>query len=89
MRLIKKPRNSIDGLNIKSGPTESGVPYTPPPPTENQVGGELIPINKLVVLFSQFWPLIIILIPFILILYKKRNWAMKIFNSIIYRFLRI
>ena len=75
----------VDGLTIKSGPTESGE--IPPP---NSVGGEMMPINKLAVFLSQFWFIvIIILIPLAVIFYKKQGWFIKIFNPLLSRYLRM
>ena len=72
---MKKKR--VDALSIKSGPTESGL--------ENGreiVGGDVVSIDKLSLLLSNNWVLIILLLlPLSFLLYKKRN---AVFN----RFLR-
>jgi len=54
----------VDALNIKSGPTESGI---------ESVSGEVLVVDKLVVFISQFWPILILLIPFGFLLYKKSD----------------
>ncbi len=73
---MKKKR--VDALTIQSGPTVSGV--------ENHfvgpVGGDVVSVDKLSLLLSNNWVLIIILLlPLSFLLYKKRN---SVFN----RFLR-
>jgi len=74
-------------LTIKAGPSESGVAPSPPPPTP--VGGELIPIDKLSVFLSNFWLLIvlILLLPAMVLFYKKRNSVLKLISPLIFRFL--
>ncbi len=73
-------KRHVDGLNIKAGPTASGI---------EPVGGEIVPINKLSLLLTQYWFLIImLLIPFALLLYAKRGMAMKLFSPLITRLLR-
>lgn len=71
-------------LTFKSGPTESGAAATP-----NPVGGTLIPIDKLSVFLSNFWFILILLllVPFGIIFYKKRDVALKSFTPLISRFL--
>ncbi len=70
---MKKKR--VDALTIQSGPTISGA-------QNNFVGGDVVSIDKLSLLLSNNWVLIILLLlPLSFLLYKKRN---KVF----YRFLR-
>ncbi len=77
-------KRQVDGFNIKAGPTASGIPSGIEP-----VGGEIVPINKLSLLLTQYWFLImLLLIPFALLLYAKRSMAMKLFSPIITRFLK-
>ncbi len=76
-------KRHIDGLNIKPGPAVSGDQMG------NPVGGEIIPINKLSLLLSQYWLLLIILlIPFAFLLYTKRGIALKLFSPIVSRLFR-
>jgi hypothetical protein len=65
---MKKKR--VDALTIQSGPTISGV--------ENHfvdsVGGDVVSIDKLSLLLSNNWVLILLLLlPLSFLLYKKRN----------------
>ncbi|MCX6660473.1 MAG: hypothetical protein NTX81_08905 [Candidatus Bathyarchaeota archaeon] len=71
-------------LTFKSGPTESGAVAT-----SNPVGGTLLPIDKLSVFLSNFWFILILLllVPFGIIFYKKRDVALKSFMPLISRFL--
>ncbi len=58
-------------------------------PTE-PVGGEIVPINKLSLLLSQYWLLIILLlVPFALLLYMKSGMAMKLFSPLVSRFFKL
>jgi hypothetical protein len=69
-------KKRIDALTIKSGPTESGG--TP----SKFVGGDVVSIDKLSLLLSNNWVLIILLLlPLSVLLYKKRN-------AVFHRFLR-
>ncbi|MDD3792010.1 MAG: hypothetical protein PHY74_02635 [Candidatus Bathyarchaeota archaeon] len=62
----------VDGLNINSGPTQSGLLSTPVP-----VGGEFEVINMLTLLF-RYWPLLLLLfVPIGLWVYYKRNFIPK------------
>jgi len=72
----------VDAVKVKSGPTESGIEVTP-------VGGEMLPIDKLGVFSSSYGVLILILLilPVAFILYKKRDFALKIFTPLKSRFL--
>ena len=81
-------KKRIDGLNIKAGPTQSGLLSTPPP--ANPVGGEVVDINVISVLLTQYWPLsVFVLIPLALALYAKRSALPKWFLRMIYRFRRV
>ncbi len=78
-------KRHIDGLNIKPGPAVSGTFQQPVQP----VGGEIIPINKLSLLLSQYWLLLImLLIPFAFLLYTKRGMALKLFSPMVSRLFR-
>ena len=74
----------IQGLNIKSGPTESGN-NTPTPPAP--VGGEMLPMDKLSVFLSSSWILIllIVMLPVAFILYRKRDATLKFLNPLVSR----
>jgi len=66
---MKKKR--VDALTIKSGPTESGE--------VSVVGGEVISIDKLSLLLSRNWLLILLLLlPLGFLLYKK--WHMVFYR---------
>lgn len=69
---MKKKR--VDALTIKKGPTESGATNQ-----NHGVGGEILSIDKLQLILSQHWLLILLLlIPFGFLLYKKRNMVLRI-----------
>lgn len=68
-------KSGIEALTLKSGPTESGVSSPSPSP----VGGEIIPIDKLSLLLSHYWLfLILLLLPFGFLLYKKRHFILRL-----------
>lgn len=70
-------KKNVDALSIKPGPTESGVPS--PSPSPPPVGGEILPVDKLSVFILQYWPIIVLmLLPFGLLLYKKRDILMRL-----------
>ncbi|MEE8571297.1 MAG: hypothetical protein V3S97_09955 [Candidatus Bathyarchaeia archaeon] len=74
---MKKKR--LDALTIQSGPTASGVPNGN---GKRIVGGDIVSIDKLSLLLSNNWVLIILLLlPLSFLLYKKRN-------AVFHRFLR-
>ena len=63
-------KKDVEAFNFKSGPTESGLPK----PKNIAVGGEVLSIDKLSVFLSQYWLLLLlIIIPFAYLLYKKRQ----------------
>jgi hypothetical protein len=71
---MKKKR--VDALTIKSGPTESGIEPT------RVVGGDVLSVDKLSLLLSNNWVLLLLLLlPLSFLLYKKRN-------TVIYRLRR-
>lgn len=77
----------VSALSIKPGPTESGT-ITTPTPTPKPVGGTVVPVDKLLVFLSNFWPIILLLLlPAAFILYKKRNLVLKMLSPVIFRFL--
>lgn len=72
-------KKRVDALTIQSGPTVSGLPAQN---GNHFVGGEIVSIDKLSLLLSQPWVLIILLLlPLSILLYKKRN-------AVFHRFLR-
>lgn len=75
--LMKK---RVDALTIKSGPTESGGT---PNGGNRLVGGDILSVDKLTLLLSRNWLLILLLLlPLSFVLYKKRH---TIFNQLIRR----
>jgi len=82
-------KRNVDALTLKAGPTQSGVPSPSPPP--QPVGGEIIPIDKISVFLSQYWILIAILValPLMLALYKKRSALPKWFMRVMCLFKRL
>ncbi|MFB3890061.1 MAG: hypothetical protein ACE14S_11265 [Candidatus Bathyarchaeia archaeon] len=85
-------KRKVDGLSFKAGPTESGIPSSPPPstppPTSIPVGGEVVGIDAIAVFLSKYWPLIVLLmVPVVYALYKKRSAMPKWFLRLMY-FLR-
>ena len=74
---MKKKR--VDALKIQSGPTVSGSNTH----FVDGVGGDVVSIDKLSLLLSNNWVLIILLLlPLSFLLYKKRN-------VVFHRFLRL
>ena len=72
-------KKRVDALTIPSGPTVSGIPNGN---GKNFVGGEVVPIDKLSLLLSNNWVLLLLLLlPLSFLLYKKRN-------AVFHRFLR-
>ena len=69
-------------LTLKSGPTESGEIMESPP-----VAGEIIPIDKISVFLSSSWVLIllILMLPVVFILYRKRDMTLKILTPLVSR----
>lgn len=80
-------KRNVDALTLKAGPTQSGVQPPPPQP----VGGEIIPIDKISVFMSQYWVLIAILValPLMFVLYKKRSALPKWFMRVMYLLKRL
>ncbi len=75
----------VDGLNVKAGPSESGVPSPSPSPspTPNPVGGQIGPINQVSVFLSQYGILFLLLvIPLAFVLYKKRSVFFRAFSRV-------
>lgn len=67
-------KKRVDALTIKSGPTESGI---------ESVGGDVLSVDKLSLLLSRNWLLILLLLlPLTFLLYKKRH---TIFNQLLRR----
>ena len=69
-------RKRVDALVLKSGPTESGSTNGN---SIRVVGGEVLSVDKLVVLISKFWPLVLLLVPLGFLLYKKRSMIFQRF----------
>ena len=78
--MINLKNKRAQALMPKSGPTESGIDVTP-------VGGEMLPVDKLSLFLSSSWILIllILILPVVFILYRKRDVTLKIFGPIISR----
>jgi hypothetical protein len=74
-------KKRVDALTIPSGPTVSGIPNGVN--GKNFVGGDVVSIDKLSLLLSRNWVLILLLLlPLSFLLYKKRN-------AVFHRFLRL
>lgn len=72
--------HNVEAFNIKSGPTQSGDGAAP---IDGSVGGEILSIDKLSVFISQYWLLLLlILIPFSYVLYKKRHRLPAVFYKL-------
>jgi len=64
----------VEALNIKSGPTESGLPAPPPKP----VGGDVFLSDKLSLIFSTYWPIIALALIFLsYLLYSRKHKIIK------------
>jgi hypothetical protein len=75
--LMKK---RVDALTIKSGPTESGVEING---GNHFVGGDILPVDKLSLLLSRNWLLILLLLlPLSFMIYKKRH---TVFSQLLQR----
>jgi hypothetical protein len=71
----------VDGLNVKAGPTESGT--VNPSPNPHPVGGHIAPIDQFSVFLSQYGILLLLLvIPLVLILYRKRSTVFRTFSRV-------
>lgn len=70
----------IHALILKPGATRGGEPSTP-------VGGEMVPIDKLSVFLSSSWILVllILMLPIVFILYRKRDMTMKFLSPLVSR----
>jgi hypothetical protein len=79
--IIMKAKRT-QALTLKSGPTESGGFMESPP-----VAGEIIPIDKISVFLSSSWVLIllILMLPVVFILYRKRNVTIKFLSPLVSR----
>jgi hypothetical protein len=73
----------VQALTVKSGPTKSGEPASPPAP----VGGEMLPIDKISVFLSSSWLLIllILILPVAFILYRKRDVTLRFLSPLVSR----
>ena len=73
---VNMKNSKVEAFNIKSGPTESGIEDGAGglDGFGGEVGGEVFSIDKLSVFLSQYWLLLLlILIPFSYVIYKKRK----------------
>jgi hypothetical protein len=75
----------VEVFSMKEGPTESG--FTPTNGVKivvkKAVGGELLPFNLLETL-PKYWILMLaLLLPALIILYKKRDLALNLISRII------
>jgi len=86
LRLGRSRNRRVEALTLKPGPTQSGVVGQPPPP--QPVGGEMLPVDKLSVFLSNYWILVVLvlLLPVALVLYKKREMALKLLTPLLSRF---
>ena len=87
--MVRSRTSRVEALNLKSGPTQSGEVSTPVlPPGPAPVGGEMIPVDKLSVFLSNYWILVLLLLllPAALVLYKKREIALKFLTPVLSRF---
>jgi hypothetical protein len=75
----------VEALTVKPGPTQSGGVAQPAP---QPVGGEMLPVDKLSVFLSNYWTLVVLvlLLPVALVLYKKREMALKLLTPLLSRF---
>jgi len=72
--------NRVDAFNIKAGPTESGVL-----PNEGMpVGGEILPFNLFEFHPIQIILFLIIMIPMIILVYKKRDLALNVLSRVFF-----
>ena len=79
--LVKHRAKHVQGLNIKSGPTESGFGQQPP------VGGEMLAADKLSIFFSNYGILVVLLLllPIFVLFWKKRDKALGLLSPLISR----
>ena len=75
----------MEALSFKPGPTQSGNGPLPPPSAP--VGGEMLGIDKLSVFLSNYWLLVVLLllVPLTLLIYKKRNVALRLLTPLMSR----
>ena len=77
--------NHVDAFLIKSGPTESGDIGGP----RKIVGGEIFSVDALSIILSQYWLLLVLLIPFGFLLYKKRGMLSRLIIKTNLAFLKL
>lgn len=85
---LGRSRNSrVEALSLKPGPTQSGG-IGQPPPQAPPVGGEMLPVDKLSVFLSNYWILVVLvlLLPVVMVFYKKREMALKLLTPLLSRF---
>jgi len=70
--------NRVEAFDIKGGPTESGAVAKKPLP----VGGEILPFNLFEALPIHLILLLIMMIPVIILVYKKRDLALNIISKV-------
>jgi len=85
LRLGRSRNSRVEALTLKPGPTQSGGVEQPPP---QPVGGEMLSVDKLSVFLSNYWILVVLvlLLPVALVLYKKREMALKLLTPLLSRF---
>jgi hypothetical protein len=79
---MKHRAKRVQGLDIKSGPTESGIATGHVP-----VGGEMFAADKLSIFFSNYGILLVLLVllPLVALFCKKRDKALKLLTPLISR----
>jgi hypothetical protein len=82
---MKHRAKRVQGLSIKSGPTESGTV----PGHTNPVGGEMFAADKLSVFFSNYGILLVLLLmlPIFALFWKKRDKALGLLSPVFSRLL--
>ena len=73
---------NVQAFSIKEGPTESGE-IAPGKPIIDVVGGNLIPFNLLDAIPKYWIIMLALLLPAMIILYKKRDLALHLISKVI------
>jgi len=74
----------VEAFNLKGGPTESGGTSTNNLLPSEPVGGEIIPFNLFKALPIQLLLILVIMIPVIVLVYKKRDLALNIISKVFF-----
>ena len=69
-------KSQVEAFNLKGGPTESGG--TGPTVVTDAVGGELLPFDIIRALPSHMIMILVLMVPLLILLYKKRDYAMNL-----------